>query len=137
MSGGMLSKPNLHMVQSMPLYSHTWPRIYRHLECTRTAVKQAGHHHIYQPLLGQPYPPERIVHQRYDIKKTKNSLKFSFLCKEPIYSCFCSAPVVSRMISCNCHLAIPVSPYLYKHSYKPVIYLNIFLNIFFYFYSML
>ncbi len=59
MSGGMLSKPNLHMVQSMPMCCHTWPIIYgggsfqtrttsscfcgtdflsQHLECTMAAV---------------------------------------------------------------------------------------------------
>ncbi len=38
---------------------------------------------------------------------------------ENIYSCFCSAPGVCRMMGYKCHLAIPASPYLYKHSYKP------------------
>ncbi len=43
-------------------------------------------------------------------------LNFIFL--ENIYSSFCSAPGVCRMMGYKYHPAIPASPYLYTHSYK-------------------
>ncbi len=100
MSGGMPGKHNLHMVQSMPKCSHAWSSIYGggcfqtrttsshfstlwcRLMTTTPGMYQGNYKklyistHIYQPLLGPPIPPERIVHQSYDINNPNNSLKF-------------------------------------------------------------
>ncbi len=100
MSGGMPSKPNLHMVQCM--CSHTWPSISGGGTCQiRTTSSYSStlwyspttttpgmyqdnciklhlciSTHIYLPLLGPSTTPERVEHQSYAIKNQNNTLKF-------------------------------------------------------------